>query len=258
MAEQKQPAGYSALGTNWGLNSGPFRDITGTLAPNSSGMPITDPYQNAAVKMEGFADQFNKQGIDDSSRLMQNLSNNAGIGIGSSPMRTSMNALNKDRQRDYFDTMSKISSEAFQEQMANRKQGLEERRFEFQKRQQLFDEAYKMKQMSDDQYRHAVATNFQAMGIDLDKRKFAMALRKSQEQDRQGAMKLVLEAIGKDADIAYKAAMLRKNQDQFNSTKEFQEKIMNKEWKAGEMQSIFGILGTVLETLAGFSKGGKK
>jgi hypothetical protein len=257
MAGENKQGSYSALGTNWGLNSGPFRDITGTLAPNSSGMPITDPYQNAAVKMEGFADQFNKQGVDDSSRLMQNLTNNSGIGIGSSPMRTSMNALNKDRQRDYFDTMSKVSSEAFQEQMANRKQGLEERRFEFQKRQQLFDEAYKMKQMSDEQYRHAVATNFQAMGVDLDKRKFAMALRKSQQQDRQGAMKLVLEAIGKDAEIAYKAAVLRKNEKQWADTREFQDRVMNKEWKAGEMQSIFGILGTILETVAGFS-GGKK
>jgi hypothetical protein len=266
MAEKQNPQMFSALGTNWGLNSGPFTDITGTLAPPSSGAPITDPYRNAAVKMEGYADQFNRQGVDDSSRLASNLMNNSGIGLGSSPMRTSLNSLNKDRQKEYFDTMSKISDQAFNEQNQAKQMDLKERQFEFQKRQQTFDEMYRLKQMSEDQYKHAVATNFQALGVQMDKAKFKLALENAKNGNKKEALKVMLEALKIDADTAYKAAHLRTHHEEFESTKELQKEAMEDDKKAAGFKTaaMLGIsvmnnmsdIGGMVKGIAGFFKGG--
>jgi tetratricopeptide (TPR) repeat protein len=266
MAEKQQPQMFSALGTNWGLNSGPFTDITGTLAPPSSGAPVTDPYRNAAIKMEGYADQFNKRGVDDASRLTSNLLNNAGMGLGSSPMRTSMNSLNKDRQREYFDTMSKISDQAFNEQMQTRGMDLKDRQFEFQKRQQTFDEMFRLKQMSEDQYKHAVATNFQALGVKMDQAKFKLAMENAKNGNKKEALKIMLEALKIDSDTAYKASHLRTHHEEFESMKSLQQQAMNDENKAKGMmahsmaainiaQSLGGIMNTI-NSIKGLFGGG--
>jgi tetratricopeptide (TPR) repeat protein len=242
MADQKNNM-FSALGTNWGLNAGPFTDTTGLLAPPSSGAPVTDPYRNAAIKMEGFADQFNRKGVDDSSRLASNLMNNAGVGLGSSPMRTSLNALNKDRQREYFDTMTKISSQAQQEQAQAAAAEFKNRELEVRRKQQAFENAYKLKQMSEDQYKHAVATNFQALGVEMDRAKFRLAMDNAKRGNRKDALKLMLEAVKIDADVAAKASELRTKHGEWKKTFDLYEEAMNNDKKAATIKAItsFGI-----------------
>jgi hypothetical protein len=166
--------------------------------------------------------------------------NNAGVGLGSSPMRTSLNALNKDRQREYFDTMTKISGQAAQEQAQAQAAEFKNRQFEFQRKQQAFDQAYKLKQMSEEQYKHAVATNFQALGVEMDKAKFRLAMDNAKQGNRKAAMKFMLESLKVDSQVAARASELRTKNKQWKDTYDLYTKSLKNEHDAAVIRTWAG------------------